>query len=86
MFGRNPVITKHIVQMPVIERIVDIALQRRQIEVIADESLRVEFTGFQFDHNDVDDASGHPVFEDAFLKYLSDLSFSCDIDALPEGS
>ncbi len=27
-----------------------------------------------------------PLFEDAFLKYLSDLSFTCDIDALPEGS
>ncbi len=30
--------------------------------------------------------SGDPLFEDAFLKYLSNLSFSCDIDALPEGS
>ena len=27
-----------------------------------------------------------PLFDDAFLKYLSELEFSCDVDAVPEGT
>lgn len=47
---------------------------------------------FQFDRSDLDFLSilcgndGHPLFDDAYLRYLSDLRLSCDIDALPEGT
>ena len=32
------------------------------------------------------DAAGNPMFEEAFLSYLRDFSFTCDIDAMPEGT
>ncbi len=31
-------------------------------------------------------SDGQALFEDAFLKYLSELKFTCDIDAIPEGT
>lgn len=31
-------------------------------------------------------SDGNPFFEPAFLKYLSQLKFSCDVDAVPEGT
>lgn len=31
-------------------------------------------------------ADGSPLFSDAFLDYLEDLRFTCDIDAVPEGT
>ena len=31
-------------------------------------------------------ADGKPLFEPAFLDYLSDFKFTCDIDAMPEGT
>ena len=47
---------------------------------------------FKFLKSDIDflstikSKSGVPLFEDAFLKYLADLKFTCDVDAIPEGS
>jgi nicotinate phosphoribosyltransferase len=47
---------------------------------------------FKFSRSDIEflstikSNSGNQLFEDEFLKYLSNLSFSCDIDAIPEGS
>ncbi|MCX6989661.1 MAG: nicotinate phosphoribosyltransferase [Chlamydiae bacterium] len=47
---------------------------------------------FQFDESDIaylrtlKDPLGSPLFEEAFLVYLKDFSFSCDIDAMPEGT
>lgn len=32
------------------------------------------------------DAHGQPLFEKGFLQFLSECQFSCDIDAMPEGS
>lgn len=32
------------------------------------------------------DAQGRPYFEEAFLNYLQRMTFSCDVDAVPEGS
>ncbi|NJO03349.1 MAG: nicotinate phosphoribosyltransferase, partial [Bacteroidia bacterium] len=29
---------------------------------------------------------GHPLFEKEFINYLARLEFSCDIDAIPEGT
>ncbi|PIE70730.1 MAG: nicotinate phosphoribosyltransferase [Deltaproteobacteria bacterium] len=29
---------------------------------------------------------GNPLFEDGFIRYLSDISFSCDVDAVREGT
>ena len=46
---------------------------------------------FKFDTSDLDylatltSQDGSPLFEDAFLKFLGDTPFSCDIDAVPEG-
>lgn len=31
------------------------------------------------------DVGGNPLFEEAFLKYLGEMQFSCDIDAIEEG-
>lgn len=31
-------------------------------------------------------SNGEPLFEEEFLSYLGDMSFSCDIDAVPEGT
>ena len=47
---------------------------------------------FKFLESDIDylstikSNSGDPLFEDAFLEYLFDLKFSCDVDAIPEGT
>jgi nicotinate phosphoribosyltransferase len=47
---------------------------------------------FRFDESDVEYLStltgndGKPLFEKAFLDYLRDLKFSCDVDAVPEGT
>lgn len=47
---------------------------------------------FRFDTTDLDylstlkGANGEPLFNTDFLKYLADLKFTCDIDAVPEGS
>ena len=47
---------------------------------------------FQFDESDIcylrslKDGEGSPLFEEGFLLYLQDLRFSCDIDAMPEGT
>lgn len=35
---------------------------------------------------DVKGSDGEPLFEEAFLSYLAELRFTCDIDAVPEGS
>lgn len=47
---------------------------------------------FHFSKHDIDylaglkDAKGHTLFSQPFLDYLSQLKFSCDIDAIEEGS
>jgi len=47
---------------------------------------------FRFDASDLaylatlKDTENHPLFEPAFLDYLQKLKFSCDVDAVPEGS
>ena len=47
---------------------------------------------FGFDASDLDylaELRGNddePLFERAFLDYLSDVSFACDVDAIPEGT
>lgn len=47
---------------------------------------------FRFATDDLDylagltDAQGDPFFERAFLDYLRDMRFSCDVDAIPEGT
>lgn len=47
---------------------------------------------FKFDSSDLNylanlqQSDGQPVFEQPFLDYLSKMEFSCDIDAVPEGS
>ena len=47
---------------------------------------------FHFDKSDIDylatlkDLNGEKTFPDDFLKYLSTMKFSCDIDAMPEGT
>lgn len=53
----------------------------------------IEFLrGFKFDASDLDylstlhDFDGNRYFDDGFLRYLSDLNFSCDVDAVPEGT
>lgn len=47
---------------------------------------------FHFDESDISyleglkGSSGKPLFEPGFLDYLKNFSFSCDIDAMPEGT
>lgn len=47
---------------------------------------------FRFDQSDilylrsVENSQGAPLFEEGFLTYLENLRFSCDIDAMPEGT
>lgn len=47
---------------------------------------------FHFDASDLSylaslcDPTGQPLFEAAFLDYLGQLTFSCDVEAVPEGS
>ncbi len=52
-----------------------------------------DFLGnFNFDKSDLDYLSslkggdGRQLFEEGFLKYLEDLRFECDVDAVPEGT
>lgn len=48
--------------------------------------------GYQFEASDIEYLAslqgndGGPLFEPAFLKYLSDLRLTCDVHAMPEGS
>lgn len=45
-----------------------------------------------FDKDDIDylttlkDRNNNPLFDKSFLHYLNNLSFSCDVDAIPEGT
>lgn len=47
---------------------------------------------FRFDESDLKylstlkDGENKPLFEDKFLTYLADLKFTCDVDAVPEGT
>ncbi len=47
---------------------------------------------FSFDQSDLDYLStikskvGEPMFDQGFLEYLGQLNFSCDVDAMPEGT
>lgn len=47
---------------------------------------------FQFDESDlqylktINDGHGNRFFSDDFLEYLSNMKFSCDVDAMPEGT
>ncbi len=47
---------------------------------------------FHFDSSDLDylsgikDFDGNRYFDDGFLKYLSEMQFTCDVDAVPEGT
>lgn len=47
---------------------------------------------FRFSNSDLDylhtlrNVAGGPLFEEAFLVYLRELTFSCDLDAVPEGT
>lgn len=56
------------------------------------ESLVYYLQNFKFDESDLKyletlkDSEGAPLFEKAFLDYLKDLKFTCDIDAVPEGT
>lgn len=34
----------------------------------------------------IQDADGQPIFPEEFLEYLSSIKFSCDVDAVPEGT
>lgn len=49
------------------------------------ESFR--FAAEEIDYlGDLTGNDGHPLFESAFLKYLQNTQFSCDIEAVPEGT
>ncbi len=56
------------------------------------ESALEELAAFRFDAEDIDylaslnAASGKPLFSASFLDYLRTLRFSCDVDAMPEGT
>ena len=41
---------------------------------------------FHFSKSDLEYLSSLKIFEDAFLKFLSEFKFECDVDAIPEGS
>lgn len=47
---------------------------------------------FRFDQTDLDylatlkGSDGEPLFEEKFFDYLSNMEFSCDVDAMPEGT
>lgn len=55
------------------------------------ESVINYLQNWHFDTSDLDylsgleTSSGSPLFEEAFLKYLGEIRFSCDIDAIQEG-
>ncbi|CRX39358.1 nicotinate phosphoribosyltransferase [Estrella lausannensis] len=53
----------------------------------------VEFLdNFRFDESDIaylsqlKDTDGNPLFEEAFFDFLAGMRFSCDVDAVPEGT
>lgn len=56
------------------------------------ESVVKYLENFRFDDSDIDylatlkASDGSPYFEEGFFKYLRGMRFSCDIDAVPEGS
>lgn len=56
------------------------------------ESALEELTAFRFDTEDIaylrslQAASGSPLFTESFLAYLRELRFTCDVDAMPEGT
>lgn len=61
--------------------------------VAAGLDLFIEFVkNFRFDVSDLDylatlrSDNGEPLFTEDFFSYLSDLKFSCDLDAVPEGT
>lgn len=47
---------------------------------------------FRFEESDLrylstlNGADGNPLFEEAFLEYLANMKFECDVDAVPEGT
>jgi len=49
-------------------------------------------SNLRFDRDDIDylktlqGGDGNPIFEPAFLEYLSRMEFECDVDAMPEGT
>lgn len=55
------------------------------------ESIIDYLQNWRFNSSDLDylasltSENGEPLFEEAFLHFLRDLKFSCDIDAVPEG-
>ena len=56
------------------------------------ETLIRYLENFRFDDSDIAYLAslrgndGRPMFEESFFKYLSDMKFSCDVDAVPEGN
>lgn len=47
----------------------------------------LHFTMEELDYlGDLTDANGKALFQQAFLKYLQNLRFTCDVDAIPEGN
>ena len=49
------------------------------------DQLKFSDSDIEFLEN-IKSAKGNPLFEEAFLKYLSNLKFACDVDAIPEGT
>lgn len=52
-FRRHPVMAENVVQVAMVEMIVDIALQRRKLVIVAHETMLVQRFARQFDLNDV---------------------------------
>lgn len=50
------------------------------------ESVVKYLEAFQFQESDLEYLSSMPMFTPDFLSYLRDLRFTCDIDAVPEGT
>lgn len=56
------------------------------------ETVLEELAAFRFDAEDIAylrslrTASGSPLFSEGFLSYLRELRFTCDVDAMPEGT
>ena len=53
LFRRYLIVAKDVVKVPVVKRVVDIFLQRRQFHVITNETVLVKSLGCQFDDHDV---------------------------------
>jgi nicotinate phosphoribosyltransferase len=57
------------------------------LDYIVDYLEHFKFSGSDIEFlSSIKSNSGAQLFEDEFLKYLSELNFTCDIDAIPEGS